>query len=355
MAETGRNWFLTTVSVPRGWSLVFGGSQINLDAIDWPRIDSWNWSDIRVAHMDHGYTQHPVTKGIVRPDQGKNFMEPGNADPRDPMDYPQEFGVHGHCTRTGSVLAGKDKQEQYIGTAPGVPLIPYRVTNRSVLNIRDGTLDEPECTHIAKAMQAAFTKGCQVISISLGSLLGWRVMGEAVDEAYERGIIVVAAAGQVIEEVVYPGKYPQTICVAGIKPQNWPYATYRKSAAFPPDIWAPGAHVWRAQAELPDDGINSYGYDYGDGTSYATAMIAGLAALFLRKFGPELDQHYPGWKRVELFRRLLRRGSKRVRGDVQDGIIVEFPLVLIDPSPVFPWPRTDELRHTPGKAADMRL
>lgn len=356
MASAGPTWFLGTVSAPRGWQLVFGGPQIDLSRIDWPQIDSWSWENVAVGHLDHGYTGHPATAGIVQPQRGKNLKDSGVQDPRDPMNYDQTFGVHGHCTRTGSVLAGKDRAQPYIGAAPGVPLIPYRVTNRSVMNLPGSTIDEPEGTNVAKAIRDAIDRnGCRVISISLGALFGWREMGLAVDHAYDKGVIIAAAAGQVVNEVVYPGKYPHTICVGGFRPGNWPYWTYRHSAAVQPDIWAPSAEVWRAESELPDDGARTYGYGFGEGTSYGTAMVAGLAALFVRKFDTQLEtKGYTGWRRIELFRTLLRRGQKRVRGDVQDGIIVDFPRVLLDPSPVFPWPKPETLQRAPGNAADMR-
>lgn len=356
MADPGRYWFLTTVGVPRGWQLVFGGRPIDLERIDWRRVDAWSWGEVRVGHLDHGYTGHPATAGCVQAKRGRNFMDAGSKDPRDPMNYDETFGVRGHCTRTGSVLAGRDQQQSYIGAAPGVPLVPYRVTNRSVLNLPGGTLGEVEGNHVAAAIRDAIAaQGCAVVSISLGSLFGWKAMGEAVDEAYERGVIIVAAAGQVINEVVYPGKYPQTICVGGFKPGNWPYWTYRHSTFAQPDVWGPAAQVWRAGSAPPDDGSGVYDYGFGEGTSYSTAIVAGLAALFLRKFGRALDSEgYKGWRRVELFRVLLRRSLKRVRGDVPDGIIVDFPRVLIDPGPVFPWPAPSALKRAAGKAADMR-
>ena len=41
-------------------------------------------------------------------------------------------------------------------------------------------------------------------------------MGHAVDEAYEAGLILVAAGGQVIDSVCYPAKYNRTIGVGGV-------------------------------------------------------------------------------------------------------------------------------------------
>ncbi|MEZ5668013.1 MAG: S8/S53 family peptidase [Alphaproteobacteria bacterium] len=353
MPAPAKTWFLTTAGVPRAWQMVFGGAAVDPANPDWARIAGWDWAGVTVGQVDHGYTLHPATLGSVHPKLGRNYMDPGSDDPRDPMDYAETFGVRGHGTRTGSTLAGFDPQQGYLGVAPKVPLIPYRVTNRSVLDLPGGTLLEPEGTNVAKAIRHAVDQNeCPVISISLGSLFGWQAMGEAVDHAYDNGVIVVAAAGQVISEVVYPGKYPQTVSAGGIRPGNWPYWTYRPSGARP-DIWAPGAAVWRAQAAPPDNGTATYRYDWGEGTSYATAVVAGLAALFVRRFADDLARKgYDGWRRVELFRALLKRNAKTVRGTGQDGAVVQFPGVLN----TFPaWPKPDRLKRAQPDAAAMHL
>ncbi len=347
---TDRNWFLKTVGAPRAWQMVQGGKKIDFDNIDWARIGAFQWGDIRIAHLDHGYTSHPATRNIVQPTLGRNYMDAGATDPRDPLNYGDMFGFPGHGTRTGSVLVGADKAEPFLGAAPRCMLVPYRVTNRSVLNLGGGTSGPPETTNIAKALDHAIESSkCQIVSISLGAVFGAPDMGAAIDRAYEKGVIVVCAAGQIVEEVVYPGKYPQTISCGGFKPGYWPYYQYR-SSGIQPDIWAPGTNVWRGGAGLPDDGTNTYDYDEGDGTSYSTAMIAGLAALFLRQHEKTMaTKGYTGWQRVELFRSLLTRGSRAVRG-VDGARAVQFPGVL---RAGFDWPKPSALKKIKTKAEDM--
>ena len=91
--------------------------------------------------------------------------------------------------------------------------MPCRIVNRVVLT------PERNREAVAAGSDMPSAKGCQVISISLGipffppNATGG--MGRAVDKAYEEGAIIVAAGGQIIDSVTYPGKYARTIGVGG--------------------------------------------------------------------------------------------------------------------------------------------
>ena len=77
-------------------------------------------------------------------------------------------------------------------------------------------------------MDAVDRNLADVISISLGvqSIIGnikqMHALGRAVDHAYERGVIIVCAAGQtddapqLVGATVYPGRYSRTIMAGGI-------------------------------------------------------------------------------------------------------------------------------------------
>jgi hypothetical protein len=97
------------------------------------RVD---WRDLRVGHLDTGFTEHPVfgdwTTGAVwlRTADGLNLRE-GGSDAHDPLDYE---GNPGHGTRTCSVvcgdaqpLPGEPPPESEIGVAPRLPVVPCRI------------------------------------------------------------------------------------------------------------------------------------------------------------------------------------------------------------------------------------
>jgi subtilisin family serine protease len=294
-----------------------------------------------VGHLDTGYTEHPVFGDWasggewLNVAQGLNLREPGTP-PRDPLDYE---GNPGHGTRTASVLCGdaqppvmEDGIASETGVAPRLPVVPCRVVNRVVLT--------PETTRfaVARGIRHCVENDCPVISISLGTPFFFPGkdggLGRTVDRAYEAGIIIVAAAGQIIDSVTYPGKYRRTIGVAGVTWQRRIWFNYQAGGERI-DVWAPADEVLRADSLAPegftgmnpvegdDPGVFSMGsgshdgkMSKGSGTSYATVHVAAAAAMWLRARGGEIDSRYrEPWQRVEAFRLLLKKTAKPINGD----------------------------------------
>ena len=147
-------------------------------------------------------------------------------------------------------------------------------------------------------------------------------MGSAVDHAYEKGVIIVAAGGQVIDRMTYPGKHLRTIGVGGITRYRsggqWKhriYAVYDSYSRI--DTWAPAEPIGRATPHLDYSGVSDPNdlYGSGDGTSYATAHVAAAAALWCRFHGlTNLRQTYNrGWDLVEAFRQCLFKSEQAFR------------------------------------------
>ncbi len=297
---------------------------------------SIDWGDIRVCHLDSGYTRHPFFgnwsngQTWLRPADGINVVE-RDKEPLDPIDDEDARGrSFGHGTKTLSVICAVAESSAPdpstpVGIGPQLPCIPCRVTNSVILS------PQKRRAAVAKGIRHAIETGCQVVSISLGTptFLPNQTggMGRAVDEAYEAGVIVVAAGGQVIDSVTYPGKYHRTIGCGGLKEPRHVWFTYRHGIEQI-DVWAPAAKISTAglghDAPLAlegDDPGSSLGdssgslsssgkFDKGTGTSYATAHVAAAAAMWLRLRGPQIAGAYgdpPSWRRVEAFRALLER------------------------------------------------
>lgn len=279
--------------------------------------DEVDWGEVEIAQIDSGYTEHSVfgpwqngRSEILRVEDGLNLVETGQL-PDDPLNY---RGNPGHGTRILSVICG-NLPGSFVGVAPGVPTIPYRAICSVVLASKKSR------KRVAAAIRHAVdVNSAEVISMSLGiprlSLFAQRHLGEAVDQAYERGVIVVAAGGQIIDRVTYPGKFSRTIGVGGIRPDRKVWFEYDESMAKRSiDIWGPADDVRRPNSILQGGQIVEGPFGDGDGTSYATGHVAAAAAMWLAFHGDQIETTYSEpWQRVEAFRKLIQSTSQKVAG-----------------------------------------
>ncbi|HUF85820.1 MAG TPA: S8/S53 family peptidase [Thermohalobaculum sp.] len=298
----------------------------------------------RIGHIDTGVAEHAALgyangqpPAWLRIDEGRDFLA---SDPAAPpvsdlrigptfIDRMTDWPDHG--IKTLSVIVSDTHALR--GVAPGVEVVPVRIADGPVFQ------DLAQRGNLGRALELLLTLDPmpRVISISMGnpgwlglfqppfSLLGQRpgfdtATRRALDRAYEAGVIVVAAAGQVIDRVTYPARYARTIAVGGY--------FRNRTALYPPhdydipdrvDIWAQAAEINRAYARRRDDGSIERGHaeDEGtapasiSGTSYATPQVAAAAALWVESHfhalprAPDAD----AWKTVEAFRAALRASA----------------------------------------------
>lgn len=243
--------------------------------------------NIIIAHPDTGYTEHKELgelnrQGIgVQPTEGNNFFDSNTIDPRDDLLEGPLFPTPGHGTQTASVIvspqgAQVDGDNHVTGVAPEVRLWPFRVTDTPLLT---------SMGRLTAAIKEATTKKCDIISMSLGGL-GDSQLHKAIKEATQEGIIVLAAAGNIanqLEFVVWPAAYDECIAVAAMDKDNEPWVGTCWGKAV--DLSAPGHNVYNAQADLIKQEDGTYQPEFwvapGSGTSFAVALTAGAAALWL--------------------------------------------------------------------------
>lgn len=239
------------------------------DAWNLPRADQPQGRGAIVAHPDTGYTRHPE---LIRSDilyaRGYDFVADA-PDALDPLAPPNA----GHGTSTGSVIlsdVGPAAVTHVTGVAPQASLIPLRVSS-SVVHF--------SWARLCAALYRAIDEDAHAVSMSLGGPWGGFALHEAIRDAVDAGLIVVAAAGNDWPFVVYPARYDEVIAVAACNVDRQRWAGSASGSAV--DITAPGESVWRARTK--SDG--AYEVDRGSGTSYAAAHVAGIAALWLAYHG----------------------------------------------------------------------
>ncbi len=321
------DWNFISTDVSSAVQKITGGSA------DPKKID---WRGVRVAHIDTGVRDHPVFGGIksanswVKLSEGLNFIEIGKRPIEPPhassgrlpddgtrwiSDMTAE-GMDGHGTKTLSVLCGDGTFKQKkagktltsrVGLLPGLPVVPYRVTDTVLL------VQKPVLGNIHDAILDAIKNDCKIISMSLGfPIMRSDKLRKAVNAAYKAGVIVVGAGGQYIDKVTYPGKFQRSIGVGGHTPKRkiWHLGRYSETQVRFIDTWAPSTEIIRANPKWKSQG-KMYLTEEGEGTSYGTVHVAAAAALWLRYHGENtLNKRYlEPWQRVEAFRKLLRTSS----------------------------------------------
>jgi thermitase len=115
--------------------------------------------------------------------------------------------------------------------------------------------------------------------MSLGGPWGGFALHEAVRDAVDAGLLLVAAAGNEWPFVVYPARYDEVIAVAACNVDSQRWAGSASGVAV--DITAPGESVWRARTQSG----GRFDVDRSSGTSYAAAHVAGIGALWLAHHG----------------------------------------------------------------------
>ena len=165
---------------------------------------------VRIGHLDTGYDldHDTLPKHLLR-ELGRSFVEADrfHNSAVDPNSQAFLLDNSGHGTGTLGILAGGPigaTLEVVLGGAPEAEVLPVRISDRVVL-LRTSAL--------AAGLQYAANSRCDVITLSMGGLPS-RLWGEVIDELYERGVCICAAAGNHVGSspprvLVYPARYPR--------------------------------------------------------------------------------------------------------------------------------------------------
>lgn len=238
-----------------------------------------------------------------------------NRDDLDPSDGMDAYDDNGHGTAVAGILAGTGylSKGKFKGIAPAAKLIVIKVIDK------EGNGD---INSIIKGINFAVNHNANVISMSLGAeAVQYDPMLDAVENAIEQGIVVVAAAGN---EGTGEGTYKGTISSPGVSLRvitvgasyankfvfSWSSKGPTKYRYYPkPDIVAPGDYIITTKkngttyVDYPKPGS---GYCRFLGTSASTPYVSGVVAL--------LKQAYPDKDPLSL-KLALMRGALNLNED----------------------------------------
>jgi len=168
---------------------------------------------------------------------------------------------YGHGTHVAGIIAAKSDGMGIVGVAPGCRLLNVKVAD---------DMGRCQASALAEGIVWAVNNGASVINISLEIKEPSPQLEEAVNYAWSRGTVIIAAAGNNgNQSPVYPAYYKNCVAVAAIDQDDnlAPLSNYGDWV----DVAAPGSDIY---STLPDNG-----YGYKTGTSFATACVSGIAAL----------------------------------------------------------------------------
>ncbi|MDE3069715.1 MAG: S8 family serine peptidase, partial [Acidobacteriota bacterium] len=229
-----QQWGLQLAGFPTAWERTQGASSVTVAVVD--------------TGVDAG---QPDLAGAVLP--GVDLVN-GTTDATDD---------NGHGTAVAGVIAARaDNNLGGAGACWHCTILPIKVLGAN------GTGDTAT---VAEGIVRAADLGARVINLSLGGPQSLPALQQAIAYASGKGAIIVAAAGNSgLATPFYPAGYGNVISVAGTdqNDQLYPWSDYGPWVA----VSAPGCNI----APLLGGG-------YGDfcGTSSATPLVSGLAALAL--------------------------------------------------------------------------
>ena len=227
-------WHLPKIQAPGAWDITTGSAAV-------------------VAVVDSGVDpNHPDLAAKLVP--GYNYLA-GNTNTADVLGHGTWVaGTLGAIGNNGNGVAGVTWQN------PIMPLVVLSGSNYAYYS------------DIASAITYAADHGVRIVNVSIGGTTSSSTLQSAIDYAWNKGTLVFAAAGNnSSSDPMYPASCNNAIAVSATDPND--NLAYFSSYGPTIDVSAPGYSIYTTS--------NGSGYEYVDGTSFASPVAAGVAALVL--------------------------------------------------------------------------
>jgi subtilisin family serine protease len=261
------------ISATLAWAKTTGSKDVVVavldSGVDYKHEDLENNMWVRPADMD---PYHDDELGTVDDLNGYNAID-GTSDPMD---------ENGHGTHCAGIIGAEGENEIGIaGVNWKVQIMPLKFMNASGSG---STKDAIEAINYVIDRKKAGVN-VRIISASWGSTQKSRALGDVIRKAYENDILFVAAAGNssVNNDRMphYPSSYdsPNVVSVAALDRHD-ALASFSNWGAKSVAIAAPGVEI--LSTWLGNE------YEEKSGTSMATPVVSGVAALILAEH-PEMS------------------------------------------------------------------
>lgn len=285
-----------------------------------------------IAHIDTGILyEHPSIPKHFQKGFSSGFAPYFDKDKRLKLDEQQ-----GHGQGTVSILAGMGWDEmdlesgepipKYVGAFPYARVMSLRISdNVKILGAKK----------MAKAVRYAIDKKADVITMSMAGAPS-KIMMDAINDAYEAGIVVVTAGGNkwqrglkkiLPDRLMYPAMFNRVIAAVGANYEDKPYqvdyneipsmrdsgSLYMESCYGPQSAMNTALAAYTPNVTWMGTSMGKMFSRTGGGTSSATPQIAAAAALYIHKYG-DYFKDLKGdnrWKKAEIVRTALFNKARK--------------------------------------------
>jgi len=262
---------LTLIKAREAWDLTKGDTSVVIAIID-TGVD-WQHVDLR-ANIWRNHKEIPNNRidddrnGYVDDIRGWDFGGLTGTPDNDPR---EDAADHGTLV-AGVASAVTDNGLGVAGVGFNCKIMPVKVSQHNVRTSDGSAL----ILHGYKGIVYAADNGAHVINCSWGGGGGSQLEQEVMDYATQRGALVVAAAGnEDTNALLFPAAYRNVLSAAGTDnaDRRAIFFTSGSTYGYWVDVSAPAIDVYTTQQSTFSP------YTSGDGTSFSSPIVAGLAAL----------------------------------------------------------------------------
>lgn len=168
----------------------------------------------------------------------------------------------GHGTEVSGIIAANTNNNQGIaGVSWNTKIISLKITDE---------YGQARVSNVVTALEQAYEKGVKIVHISLSTNQFSQTLKNAIQEAQDRGILIVSTTGNSgIEELRYPAAFDGVIGVGAV--DNLKKLEYYSTTGEHVTLVAPGSDIYTTSLDSA--------YDEVTGTSFAAPQVSGAAAL----------------------------------------------------------------------------
>lgn len=226
-----------------------------LEELDWSDTHSYTGKGVKIAVLDSG-----IDFSHADLSHCKHFeVRVSGLSKRDKN--ARQYGVN-HGTEVAGIIAGRPSNEKGV----------WGIAEDSFIYSIDIT-DSPdiEINNVIEGLKLAIEYDVDIINMSIGIHENSKKLHRLIKKAYNKGIIIVAAAGNYMKgKVLYPAKYDEVLCVGALK---------KDGAIISPQNYLSNEIVYLPGENIVTTTSGKKQYCGVTGTSFSSAILTGIIAV----------------------------------------------------------------------------